>query len=124
MKFHQIDPKMLDDVRRLPKAERMAMAERLKTAVNGAREATILEAIDKGILTRREYDERYKDRYETLPDQLDTFHELMGLVMRDDDKSSIFCTRNDKIVADRDHLEARFGIRIRTPEEVYKQSLN
>lgn len=80
----------------------------------------IRDAIKRGLFTKREYKDKFKDNYNGQYG-IDSFSQYIGTVLHfmDSGHETVFATSNDNLLRDRDMLENRFGVKIQHVNEVF-----
>lgn len=91
----------------------------MRRGVEKGRKVIIRDAIKRGLFTKREYNDKFKDKYNDSHG-CDSFSQYIGTVLHfmDSGDKPVFVTANDKILRDRDMLENRFGVDILPVGEV------
>jgi len=103
--------------KRMGKEDFIAMVKR---GVEKGRKEIIEEAIKRGLFTEKEYNSKFKDRYDDAYG-CDSFSQYIGTVLHVMDtgkKDVIFVTLNENILKNRDMLKNRFGVRILRMDEL------
>jgi len=114
------DPRILVAFESMNDEERKRFMEKLKKNTFEVEDIVMEEAYNEGILTKEEYEKKYRHKY--VDNGADSFPELMQSVLfnrRNPDPAdqTIFITTNSKILDDREKLTERFGLVIKTPKE-------
>lgn len=94
---------------------------RMRRATEKGRKVIIRDAIKRGLFTKREYKDKFKDNYNGQYG-IDSFSQYIGTVLHvmDSGHEIIFVTSNDNLLRDQDMLENRFGVKILNVEEASK----
>ncbi len=109
----------------LEKLKQPGVLEDALKKVRMGQSEVLAKAIRKKILTVDEYVSQYKGKYINKPNGGDTFIEYMGVVMHFKEmknekkcEEAVFVTQHDNILADREALKDRFGVKIISVEEM------
>ena len=116
----QINPEFLMAIKDVLTPEQKK--ELVNIIINSAKKmenSRINRAIKLGVLTREEFEKDYKRKY--VDDRgLDSFPEYMQAVSnmkKFKDDNLTFVTSNRKMLKDKDKLEEKFGLEIKSPKE-------
>ncbi|GAI08563.1 unnamed protein product [marine sediment metagenome] len=93
----------------------------MRRASEKGRKVIIRDAIKRGLFSKREYKNKFKDKYNDS-DGLDSFSQYIGTVLHvmDSRDETLFVTSNDNLLRDWDMLKNRFGVKILNVEEASK----
>ena len=122
-KYVRMTPAMLKRIINNPRWPQMAAKMMRMTQAE-----TVVEAVTNGIITPDEYAQNYKNKY-VNENGTDSFLEYLSAILghktiyktddeADQDQPCLFVTRNQQIIADREALTKRFGMKIESLEEM------
>jgi len=75
-------------------------------------------AIKEGLISKKEYEKKYKGRYFVKEYNACSFIEYLGAILTGE--ADYFVTENKNMLKDREKLAKKFGLRIISPEEADK----
>ena len=107
--------KFLKMLNELSEEERKKILEKMNKATIKHRDKVMEEVFKRGIMSKKEYKEKYENKYIDENYGGDSFPQLMEVVLHG--KDIMFVTVNEKMLRDREKLEKRFGVRILSPNE-------
>lgn len=114
-KFSVIKPNMLKKLLSLPKPAGIALMERVNYKLHLSRDKVLQQAFEQGLFTQEEYEEKYKDMF--YGDYgADSFTQYVNAAMNA--KVDYFVTDNERMLKRREELEAKFKLKIASPEEI------
>jgi len=93
----------------------------MRRGTEKGRKEIIRDAIKRGLFTKREYKNKFKDKYNDDSYGFDSFSQYIGTVLHvmDSREKTIFVTSNDNLLRDQDMLENRFGVKIQHVDKVF-----
>lgn len=114
-KFSIMKPEMLNKLMNLPKEKGIELFKRVNYRFYLEKENILKQAFEKNFITRKEYEEKYKDMFYDDYGS-DSFVQYINAVMNA--KADCFVTENERMIKRQDALKKRFGLRIANPKEI------
>ena len=116
-KFVEIEPKLLRKLLNLPKPIGMKIFERINYKIYLQKDNILKQAFEENFFTEEEYNEKYKDMfYDEFGS--DSFVQYINAAMNA--KIDFFVTGNERMLKIREELKKRFGLGIKSPEDILK----
>jgi hypothetical protein len=119
MKLSEIPKEEIKKILSMPLSQRQQLAENLKKSMHDNKEKILQEAFDRNILTKKEYEQKYKDYFYGCHGA-DSFIDYLTVVLGD--KDALFVTDNIRIIKRRNELEQRFSKKIISMEEYLEKN--
>lgn len=121
------EPQLLSAINKLPTEDKTDFCKKLAESTFKAEKIIMEEAFKEGIITKEEYEKRFKHKYITKITgyEIDSFPEFIQTVLYNkrhpNEPIMAFTTPNEKILNDRKRLEKRFNVKIMSVEEALKK---
>lgn len=114
-------PDMIRWLINLPKDKGIKLFEKVKKRAHLEKNNTLKIAFEKGILTKEEYEEKYKNMF--YDDYgMDSFVQYIDAVLSR--KVDCFVTHNERMLNKKEELKKRFGLRVTSSKEILKETEN
>jgi len=118
-KLKQMPPEMIKRLLSLPKEDAVKLSKKVKKRVHLEKDNTLKIAFENGILTKEEYEKKYKDRFYDaygMDSRIQYLDAIIG-----DRKVDCFVTHNERMLRIKGKLKERFGLRIASSEEILEE---
>lgn len=115
--FVAIEPKLIRKLLNLPKPIGMKIFERINYKIHLQKDNILKQAFEEKFFTEEEYNEKYKGMfYDEFGS--DSFIQYINAAMNA--KIDFFVTGNERMLKIREELKKRFGLEIKSPEDILK----
>ena len=118
-KIKEMPPDMIRWLMNLPKEEAIKLFEKVKKRAHLEKDKTLKIAFEKGVLTKEEYEQKYKDMF--YDDYgMDSFIQYLDAIIGDR-KVDCFVTHNERMLRIKEELKERFGLRVASSKEILEE---
>ena len=118
----EMPPDMIRWLLSLPKDEGIKLFEKVKRRAHLEKDKTLKIAFENGILTKGEYEKKYRDMF--YDDYgMDSFIQYLDAIIGDR-KVDCFVTHNERMLSIKEKLKERFGLRVASSKEILEETEN